>query len=137
MLSGPERAFLSRRRSGHLATADRAGKPHLVPVCFVATDAAVYIAIDEKPKTRGILKRVTNILENSAVAFLADHYEEDWSRLGWVRADGTAELLSDGPERDHAIQLLRSRYQQYSAMQLSTVIVIRIVQVRSWGDLER
>ena len=137
MLSAAERAFLSRRRTGCLATADRAGKPHLVPVCFAVADDALYTAIDEKPKTGSALKRLTNILENPAVAFLADHYEEDWSRLGWVRLDGTAELLPGGIERDSAIRLLRSRYPQYASMQLSTVMAIRIAHVRSWGELER
>lgn len=135
MLSETERTFLVRRRIGHLATAGHSGKPHLVPVCFVADAEALYTAIDEKPKSGHFLKRVQNILENPNVAFLADHYEEDWSQIGWVRIDGTAELLSDGPQRDRAIQLLRSRYEQYEAMELSAVIAIRIIQVRSWGNL--
>ncbi|HTT85485.1 MAG TPA: TIGR03668 family PPOX class F420-dependent oxidoreductase [Rhizomicrobium sp.] len=137
MLSESERRFLTRRRIGHLATADHSGKPHLVPVCFVARDDSIYSAIDEKPKSGRILKRVQNILENPNVAFLADHYEETWSRLGWVRIDGTAELLTDGLERDEAIRLLRIRYVAYRTMQLSAVIAIRIVRAGSWGTLER
>jgi PPOX class probable F420-dependent enzyme len=136
MLSETERAFLMRRRIGHLATVDHSGRPHIVPVCFVADRGALYTAIDEKPKSGRVLKRVQNILENPNVAFLADRYEEDWSRLGWIRIDGTAELLSDGRERDQAVQLLHSRYEQYQEMQLSAVITIRIRQVRSWGDLK-
>jgi PPOX class probable F420-dependent enzyme len=97
---------------------------------------ALYTAIDEKPKSGSILKRVQNMLENPNMAFLVDHYEEDWSRLGWIRIDGTGELLSDGLERDGAIRLLRSRYEQYRAMQLSAVIAIRILHVRSWGNLD-
>jgi PPOX class probable F420-dependent enzyme len=136
MLSEAERAFLIRRRIGHLATAARSGKPHLVPVCFVANETALYTAIDEKPKSGSSLKRLQNILENPDVAFLVDHYEEDWLRLGWIRIDGTAELLSDGRERDQAVRLLRSRYEQYQAMQLAAVIAIRIRRVRSWGYLK-
>jgi PPOX class probable F420-dependent enzyme len=135
MLSASERAFVNRRRIGHLATAGHSGRPHIVPVCFVADADVLYTAIDEKPKSGHFLKRVRNILENPDVTFLVDHYEEDWSRLGWIRIDGTAELLSDGPERDEAIHLLRHRYEQYRAMQLSAVIAIRVRQVRSWGDL--
>jgi PPOX class probable F420-dependent enzyme len=135
MLSETERAFLLRRRIGHLATADRSGTPHIVPVCFVANQHMIYTAIDEKPKSGRFLKRVQNILENPIVTFLADHYEEDWSRLGWIRIDGAAELLSDGEDREQAVSLLQSRYQQYRTMQLSAVIAIRVRHVRTWGNL--
>jgi PPOX class probable F420-dependent enzyme len=135
MLSDPERAFLTRRRIGHLATADRSGKPHLVPVCFAAVHDKLYTAIDEKPKSGRVLKRVQNILENPNVAFLVDHYDEDWSHLGWLRIDGAAEVLSDGPEFELSVQLLQNRYEQYSAMRLSEIIAIRVLCARSWGDL--
>jgi PPOX class probable F420-dependent enzyme len=137
MFSDSERDFLTRRRIGRLATADRFATPHLVPVCFAVGDHDLYTAIDEKPKTGRVLKRVQNILENPNVAFLVDHYEEDWSRLGWLRVDGTAELLSEGTECDEAVRLLQSRYLQYGAMQLAAIIAIRISRVSSWGDLAR
>jgi PPOX class probable F420-dependent enzyme len=136
MLSDTERAFLTRSRIGHLATAGHSGKPHLVPVCFAANADAIYSAIDEKPKSGRLLRRVRNILENPNASFLVDHYDDDWSRLGWLRIDGTAELLSDGPERSHAAMLLRARYEQYLTMHLSAIIAIRIRHVRSWGNLE-
>jgi PPOX class probable F420-dependent enzyme len=136
MLSGTERAFLMRRRVGRLATIGHTGEPHIVPVCFVVDERAVYTAIDEKPKSGRVLKRVQNILEKPDVAFLADHYEEDWSQLGWVRIDGSAEFLPEGGERDRASRLLRSRYPQYESMELSAVIAIRILRVLSWGDMD-
>ena len=101
MLSDKQRAFLTRRRIGHLATADDSRKPHLVPVCFAVHELAIYTAIDEKPKSGHVLTRVRNIAENPNVAFLVDHYEDDWSRLGWLRIDGAAELVSEGSERNH------------------------------------
>jgi PPOX class probable F420-dependent enzyme len=136
MLSDKERAFLTRRRIGRLATAGHSGKPHLVPVCFALHEQAIYTAIDEKPKSGHVLTRVRNIAENPNVAFLVDHYEDDWSRLGWLRIDGAAELVSDGSERDHAIGLLCERYAQYESMHLAAIIAIRIRHVRSWGNLE-
>ena len=50
MLSANERQFIDARRVARLATADRAGAPHVVPVCFALADATLYITIDQKPK---------------------------------------------------------------------------------------
>lgn len=66
------RAFLRRRRVAHLATADAAGAPHVVPVCFALAGETVYIAIDRKPKSGAPLKRLRNIAENPSVALVAD-----------------------------------------------------------------
>jgi PPOX class probable F420-dependent enzyme len=138
MLSEQQARFLASRRAGHLATADARGRPHLVPVCFVVSDGALYITIDQKPKGDArALKRLRNITENPLAAFVADRYDEDWTRLGWVMLHGPAEILADGAEHDRAQALLRSRYPQYRAMALDDlpVIAIRIARVTSWGDL--
>jgi PPOX class probable F420-dependent enzyme len=138
MLSEQQARFLARRRVGHLATADARGAPHVVPVCFVVNERALYITIDQKPKgdPRG-LKRLRNIIENPATAFIADRYDEDWTRLGWIMLRGPAEVLADGAEHDRAQALLRQRYRQYQGMELDglPVIAIRIQRVTSWGDL--
>ena len=138
MLTGPQRRFLNRRRFGHLATADARAAPHVVPVCFAVGAAALYITIDQKPKgDPRALKRLRNIADNPAAAFVADHYDEDWSRLGWVMIRGRAEILEAGAEHDDAQQLLRTRYPQYQMMAIDDlpVITIRIERVTSWGTL--
>lgn len=138
MLSKQQARFLASCRVGHLATADRHARPHLVPVCFVVNDGALFITIDEKPKgDPRRLKRLRNIVENPVAAFVADRYDEDWARLGWVMLRGPAEILAEGAERDRAQDLLRSRYRQYQAMELDglPVIAIRIERVASWGNL--
>jgi PPOX class probable F420-dependent enzyme len=137
MLGERQRAFLLRHRIGRLATADAAGVPHLVPVCFALGDEALYTAVDEKPKRERALKRLGNIAENPAMCFLVDHYDEDWSRLGWVMIRGKAEILRDGAESDRAVELLRARYVQYASMQLNPVVAIRMLGVSSWGNLDR
>ena len=139
MLSNRERHFLELQRVGHLATADHTGAPHIVPVCFAVAGDALYITVDEKPK-RGsalALKRLRNIAENPAVAFVADRYDEDWSRLAWVMLRGRAEILEAGGEHDAGQALLRSRYSQLVAMQIADlpVIALRIERVASWGNL--
>jgi PPOX class probable F420-dependent enzyme len=138
MLSEAQRRFLDYCRVGHLATAEKSGMPHVIPVCFAVRDPTLYITIDEKPKRQDRpLKRVRNILENPQAAFVADHYDEDWGRLGWVMLRGRAEILEDGPEHDGAQELLRARYPQYRAMDLAglPVIALRIARVTGWGHL--
>jgi len=138
MVLAIERHFLVANRVGHLATADRRGTPHVVPVCYALDDPTLYVTIDEKPKrTDRPMKRLRNIAENPRVAFTVDHYEEDWSRLGWVMLRGLAEILRAGPEHDHAHALLRERYRQYRTMNLAPlpVIALRIARVTSWGAL--
>jgi len=139
MLQDREREFLLAQRVGHLATADARGSPHVVPVCFAVANDTLYITIDEKPKQAAgrPLKRLRNILDNPSTAFVADRYDDDWTRLGWVMLRGRAEIVTDGPEHDHAQTLLRERYVQYRAMQLAElpVIALRIERVTHWGDL--
>ena len=50
MLSEHQARFLANCRVGHLATADQRATPYLVPVCFVESEGALYISIDEKPR---------------------------------------------------------------------------------------
>jgi PPOX class probable F420-dependent enzyme len=138
MLNDVQRGFLQRSRVAHLATADRSGVPHLVPVCYQVDGLSLYITVDEKPKRTDIpLKRVRNILENPAVAVTVDRWDEDWTRLGWIMLRGPAEILPDGGEHDRTQEQLRQRYPQYRAMDLAAlpVIAVRIQRVLSWGAL--
>jgi PPOX class probable F420-dependent enzyme len=138
MLTERQRRFIDHGRVGHLATADRSGAPHLIPVCYAARDDTVYITVDEKPKRHDIpLKRVRNILENPQAAFIVDRYDEDWNRLGWVMLRGPAEILDEGPEHDRAQTLLIARYPQYRAMHIAAlpVIALRIARATDWGEL--
>ena len=138
MIEDRERRFLLARRLGHLATADRSGAPHVVPVCYALSEAALYVTVDEKPKRQNRpLKRLRNIAENPRVALVVDRWDEDWRRLGWVMLRGRAEVLAEGPEHDRAQALLRARYPQYAGMDLAPlpVIALRVARVTSWGDL--
>jgi PPOX class probable F420-dependent enzyme len=138
MLSAEQRRFVENLRVGHLATADSGGAPHVVPVCFVIANEGLYVTIDQKPKgSPRSLRRLRNIAENPHAAFVADHYDDDWTRLGWVMLRGRAEILDHGAEHDAAQELLRGRYPQYQQMELAElpVIAIRIERVTGWGDL--
>jgi PPOX class probable F420-dependent enzyme len=96
-----------------LATADEHGRPHLVTVTFTASKGTVYTAVDHKPKTTRHLKRLANIRANPRVSLLADHYEDDWNNLWWVRVDGHARVMEDEKEMAAPIALLADRYHQY------------------------
>jgi PPOX class probable F420-dependent enzyme len=139
MLSSDERQFLSAQRVGRLATADEQAIPHVVPICFVVSGSTLYTSIDDKPKNepRRPLKRLRNIQSNPNVSVVVDRYDEDWTLLGWVLLWGHAEILTAGSEHDHAQELLRTRYPQYRAMQISgyPVIAVRIERTASWGNL--
>jgi len=128
-------ALLRESRVARLGTADREGQPLVVPVCYVFDGRACFSAIDAKPKRvapRG-LRRVRNIADNPRVSLVVDRYDEDWSQLCWVIVQGRADILSDGPERATAVDLLRAKYPQYRAMGLDrdTTIVIRISPERT------
>jgi PPOX class probable F420-dependent enzyme len=137
-LTDRQRRFLDASRVGHLATADRGGVPHVIPVCYALEGATVYITIDEKPKRRDIpLKRMRNLLENPRFSFVVDRWDEDWARLGWVMLRGAAEILDSGAEHDRAQTLLRERYPQYRTMALADlpVLALRIARAMDWGNL--
>lgn len=121
-------------RVGRLATVSPDARPHLVPLCFALDGEVLYSAVDDKPKRSKRLQRVENIRNRPRVAVIVDHYEEDWTRLWWVRLDGTARVLDTGSERDHALALLQSKYQQYRAQPpTGAVIAVDVVRWRGWS----
>lgn len=135
-----QRAFLNAQRVGRLATADAAGQPHVIPVCYACDGAAVYIALDTKPKRVAPqrLKRVRNLLENPHVALVVDRYSDDWSELAYVLVRGTARLLPPADAmHQHAVALLRRRYVQYRTMPIheQPVIMIEPQSVVVWGNV--
>lgn len=125
--------MLRRARVAHLATADREGRPHVIPVCFVCEGGVLYSAIDEKPKRASprALRRVRNIEANPRVALVVDEYGEDWRRLRYVLVRGTAAVIDPGSE-EHAgaVRRLRRKYPQYRAMRLEGRPLLRITPRR-------
>lgn len=96
-----------------LATVGETGRPHLVVITFAVDGDRIYSAVDAKPKSTRDLKRLRNIEGEPRVAVLADRYDDDWSRLWWVRADATAQIVADPAAMAGPITLLRQRYPQY------------------------
>ena len=121
-------------RVARLATVDVEGRPHLVPICFTIDGETLYSAVDAKPKRTLELKRLENMRANPAVAVLVDHYEDDWSRLWWVRLDGRARVIEDARERVRALGLLEAKYEQYRAEPPSgPVLAVEVERARGWA----
>lgn len=104
-------ARFAAARVARLATVRPDGSPRLVPVTFAVVDGLVASAVDTvKPKRDTRLARLTDVEGDPRVGLLADEYDEDWSRLWWVRLDGTAALRSEWPA---AVEALRAKYEMY------------------------
>jgi PPOX class probable F420-dependent enzyme len=132
--------MLAEARVGRLATADAAGRPLVVPVCYAYDGTAVYSAIDAKPKRLSDrrLRRVRNIEANPQVSLVVDDYDEDWRRLRYVIVEGRARVLALGADPfAAAVRLLVAKYPQYRAMELervaATVIAITPDRLLHWS----
>ena len=136
-LSAGALRLLRASRIGHLATSDKSGQPHVVPICFVFDGTDFFSPIDEKPKRTAPrkLKRLKNIRENPRVSLVIDRYDEDWTKLGYVLVFGTARILSRGEKHRKAVRLLRRKYRQYRSMAIQErpMIVVRPSRIISWG----
>jgi PPOX class probable F420-dependent enzyme len=127
------RERVAAARVARLATLGADGRPHLVPICFALEGDTLYSAVDEKPKRSRRLRRLENIRRSPDVSVLVDHYDEDWTRLWWVRLDGRATVYEDGPERERGLELLAAKYEQYRAEPpTGPVIAVRIERWRGW-----
>jgi PPOX class probable F420-dependent enzyme len=130
--------FISEGRVGRLGTADSAGQPLVLPICYAFDGQALFSAIDAKPKTRrgDTLKRIRNIRENAKVSVVIDRYEEDWTRLRYVIIQGEARLLTAGADFSRAADLLIAKYPQYRAMGLERdaglMIKVEPAKVTHW-----
>jgi PPOX class probable F420-dependent enzyme len=137
-LPPPVAGFITSARVGRLATADADGQPMVVPICYAFDGAALYSAVDAKPKQSPPedLKRIRNLRENPRVSIVIDEYEEDWTKLRYVIIQGRAELLTDGPQFSHGVDLLTAKYAQYRTLGLPRErgLMIRVTpsRVSAW-----
>ena len=142
LLSPDQRAFLESARRAVLATIAPDGHPRLVPICFVLAGEPpiLYTPIDDKPKRTDdpfALARVRDIEADPRVTVLIDRWDEDWSRLAWLRCEGRASLLEPGTALEHtaAVADLRVKYAQYETHRLEQHPLIRMTidRVTDWG----
>jgi len=145
VVSAAQRRFIEVARRAVLVTIMPDGRPRPIPICFSLDPAGpvLYTPLDDKPKRSSdplALARVRDIEADSRVTVLVDRWDEDWTRLAWLRAEGLATIMAPGtPDDPHwreaVIAALRVRYPQYAAHKLETRPLIRVEfeRVTSWG----
>jgi PPOX class probable F420-dependent enzyme len=121
------RSRFAAARVARLATVTPDQRPHIVPITFalIGPDRIV-TAVDDKPKRTRALVRLRNVEANPEVAVLADHYDDDWQRLWWVRADGIARVQTTAETT-----ALIAKYAQYRDRPPSGPFIE--IEVNSWS----
>jgi PPOX class probable F420-dependent enzyme len=128
-------ARVTGARVARLATTDPDGRPHLVPIVFALDGDTLYSAVDRKPKRSTKLRRIENARVRPDVTVLVDHYEDDWSRLWWIRLRGRARVLDEGEERERALELLVEKYPQYRREPPEgPVLAVDVTDARTWSS---
>lgn len=118
-------------RVARLATVRPDGGAHLVPIVFALAGDVIHSAVDAKPKRHRALQRLANVAREPRVSVLADHYDEDWSLLWWVRADGIARVREESPA---GLVALRDKYPQYAmSPPAGPFLEITVTKWTSWG----
>jgi PPOX class probable F420-dependent enzyme len=113
-----------------LSTVRPDGQPHIVPVMFALSGDVVFSAVDTKPKRSTRLQRTVNVESEPRCSLLVDHYEDDWAKLWWVRADGEAAVV-DPAEASSGLSALVARHVQYQ--QVPPPGPLLAVRVRHWS----
>ena len=128
------RRRMAGARVARLATVGPDGAPHVVPIVFACDPDRdrVWFAVDHKPKRTTALQRLANIRAEPRVSVLADAYDEDWTRLWWVRTDGTATVLEPGDAgAERGLDLLAAKYPQHAARRPAGPVVA--IEVHRWS----
>ena len=81
--------FLAKPHIARLATIYPNGKPHVVPIWFLAEEGAIFMS------TGADSVKVRNLRKNSQVAVTIDTWDGDFKLKGVV-IEGKAELITDG-----------------------------------------
>ena len=106
-----------------LATLNADGSPHQVPIVFTWYKDRFWSPIDGKPKRDSQLTRVSNALVNPVASILIDKYDEDWTRLWWIRSDLEITVIKPDAADEQTsrtvtqvIEKLEQKYKQYDSI---------------------
>ncbi|MGA8040440.1 MAG: TIGR03668 family PPOX class F420-dependent oxidoreductase [Acidimicrobiia bacterium] len=124
---------LEAERVATFATITKAGWPHVVPITFAVVDGQIVHMVDHKPKESNELKRLANVRLNPRASVLADHYEDDWTQLWWVRVDGAAIVVTRGTEWETARVALAGKYHHYRERPPSgPAVLLKVDRITYW-----
>jgi PPOX class probable F420-dependent enzyme len=104
------RRRVGEARVARVGTIDERGGAHLVPIVFVLDRDTLYSITDAGSRPA---KRLRNLKADPRVSVVVDDYDEDWSRVWWVRFRGRGRVIEAGPEWDNARRLLWEKYPQF------------------------
>ena len=123
---------------GVLGTAGPTGDVRLVPIVFALADDVLVGAVDHKPKSTTRLARLADIARTGKATLLVEHYEDDWSRLWWVRMSGPAAVVEPEDERHgDFVELLVAKYPQYAEHRpAGPCYTVGVEQVAAWRATE-
>ncbi len=127
-----EKDFISLQRVIRVATVDKNGTAHNVPVCHVTEGNHIYFATGKKSK------KIKNLTENGKVALVCDEYSEIWSDLKGVFIQGEARVISKGSKFRKLRKLLYQKYPRYereAPIEEGKTVIIEVIaqKVVSWG----
>jgi PPOX class probable F420-dependent enzyme len=125
-------SFLEEERRGVMTTIASDGSAHSVPVVFARIGDEIVSPIDHKPKTGDVMARVKNLARDDRVTLLVDHWDEDWTQVGWVMVRGRGEV---NPDADMSrMKALNERYPQYAPDERhDALITIRPERLLWWA----
>ena len=137
MTGNEARRRFAAARVARLATADAAGRPHLVPMQLRprrSRSSTRPSTPSRRPPPR--LRRLSNVVANPRVAVLVDHYDERLGRgCGGCGPDGTGRVLDPAdPRAATGVAHLTARYPQYVAQPpAGPVLVIEVDRWSHWS----
>jgi nitroimidazol reductase NimA-like FMN-containing flavoprotein (pyridoxamine 5'-phosphate oxidase superfamily) len=131
-LKKTEMEFVSLQRVCRVATVDKKGMPHSVPVCPVVAGDRIYFAT-EKGSTK-----VRNMMESGKAALVCDEYSEIWSYLRGICIQGDTRVIPKGPAFHKVRKMLYQKFTQYEGafpIKEGTTVVVEIIpkNTESWG----
>lgn len=124
------RTRAAEARVARVGTRDQDGTIHLVPVVFAVQDDRLYSLTDAGPR---LAKRLRNLRHDRRVAVLIDGYDEDWSKVWWVRLHGNGRVVERGPEWELARTMLYEKYPQYESMPAEAFGPAMVVDIETWS----
>jgi PPOX class probable F420-dependent enzyme len=99
-------------RVARLGLIDDAGRPRVLPVTYAVHDAAIWSAVDRKPKRPGEPARLRWLRRRPDAALTVDRYSDDWDTLAWLQVLCRVELFA-AAEAPDAIAALAAKYAPY------------------------